>query len=320
MNSSIQRESNAGMMSQAAKTVLRLEAREDFVLTEEIEQVCRRAMTYLQAGYACHFRGSAGTGKTTLAMHVAKQRGRPAVLMFGDEEFGTSDLVGGERGLHSTKVIDNFVRSVTKTEEVRRPHWIDNRLTTACKHGFTLVYDEFSRSRPEANNVLLTILEEGILALPDTQYGQSYMRVHPEFRAIFTSNPEEYAGVHKTQNALLDRMITIELDFYDRNTEVAITKARAGLDQATAEHVVDMVRELRDTGCSQRPTLRASIMIGRLIRQSGIAARFDDPFFLNICADVLKSGPSSSSESLETVLGRIRSKIESWELIASEKA
>ena len=29
---------------------------------------------------------------------------------------------------------------------------------------------------------------------------------------IFTSNPEEYAGVHKTQDALLDRMITIAVE------------------------------------------------------------------------------------------------------------
>ena len=306
---------------QAAKTVLRLEPREDFVLTAEIEQVCRRAMNYLQAGYACHFRGSAGTGKTTLAMHVAKQRGRPVILMFGDEEFGTSDLVGGERGLHSTKVVDNFVRSVTKTEEVRRPQWIDNRLTTACKHGLTLVYDEFSRSRPEANNVLLTILEEGILALPDSNYGQSYMRVHPEFRAIFTSNPEEYAGVYKTQNALLDRMITIELDFYDRDTEVAITKARASLNQQTAERVVDLVRELRSNGwITQRPTLRASIMIGRLIHHGGMLARFDDPVFLNTCADILKSGYRGNFESTRAVIEGIRSAIETWELNPSEKA
>src|SRR5918995_5606130 len=209
--------------------VLRLTAREDFVLTPFLENVCDRAMTYLEAGYACHFRGSAGTGKTTLAMHVANQRGRPVVLMFGDEELTSSDLVGGERGLHSTKVVDNFVRSVTKTEEYRRSQWVDSRLTTACKHGYTLVYDEFSRSRPEANNVLLTVLEEHILTLPDTQCGGNHVKVHPEFRAIFTSNPEDYAGVHKTQNALLDRMITIELDYCDRDTEVAITQARAGV-------------------------------------------------------------------------------------------
>lgn len=97
--------------------VLRLKAREDFVVTEWLENVARRARLYLDAGYACHFRGSAGTGKTTLAMHVANQLGRPVILMFGDEEFGSGDLVGREQGLLSTKVIDNFVRSVTKTEE-----------------------------------------------------------------------------------------------------------------------------------------------------------------------------------------------------------
>src|SRR5829696_3350207 len=162
--------------------VLRLEPREDFVVTPAIEAVCLRAATYLEAGYACHFRGSAGTGKTTLAMHVACRRGRPVVLIFGDYEVSTSDLVGAEKGVVSTKVFDNYVRSVTKTEEYRRAQWVDSRLTTACKYGYTLVYDEFSRSRPEANNVLLTVLEERILALPGSQHGGTFMPVHAEFR------------------------------------------------------------------------------------------------------------------------------------------
>jgi len=278
--------------------VLRLQPREDFVLTPAIENVCRRALTYFDAGYACHFRGSAGTGKTTLAMHVAHQRGRPVVLMFGDEQFGTSDLVGAEKGMHSTRVTDNFVRSVTKTEEFRRPQWIDNRLTTACKHGYTLVYDEFSRSRPEANNALLTVLEEGILSLPDSQSGGTHMRVHPEFRAVFTSNPEDYAGVHKTQNALLDRMITIELDDYDRTTEVAITSARANVEPAAAARIVDLVRHVRRLGSMQRPTLRASIMIARITRKLGCetSASLDDPVLLDACLDVLHPRPINGGD------------------------
>src|SRR5918993_5987441 len=108
---------------------IRLEAREDFVLTPQIEDVCRRAITYLDAGYACHFRGSAGTGKTTLATHVANARGRPVALMFGDDALESSDLIGREKGLHSTKVTDNFVRTVTKTEEFRRPNWVDSGVT-----------------------------------------------------------------------------------------------------------------------------------------------------------------------------------------------
>jgi nitric oxide reductase NorQ protein len=285
--------------------VVRLQPREGFVVTPSIERVCHRATTYLDAGYACHFRGSAGTGKTTLAMHVANQRGRPVILMFGDEEFGTSDLVGAEKGMHSTKVTDNFVRTVTKTEEFRRPQWVDSRLTTACKQGYTLVYDEFSRSRPEANNVLLTILEEGVLALPDTLHGATYMRVHPDFRAIFTSNPEDYAGVHKTQNALLDRMITIELDFCDRETEVAITQARAGIEEAAAAQIVDLVRRIRTDASTQKPTLRASVMIGRIMRQLGGPTALNDQVFVDACLDVLHSTPTTGRDASRTATGGI---------------
>jgi len=289
--------------------VLRLQPREDFVLTPHIENLCRRAVTYLDAGYACHFRGSAGTGKTTLAMHVANQRGRPVIMLFGDAEIVTSDLVGREKGLVSTKVTDNFVRSVHKTQEVRRPQWVDSRLTTACKHGYTLVYDEFSRSRPEANNVLLAVLEERILPLPDTP-GGAYMPVHPEFRAVFTSNPEDYAGVHKTQSALRDRMITLEVDYYDRETEIAITQARAGADRAAAEKIVDMVRRIRAEGASQQPTLRASVMIARILRQVGGQRPFEDPLFMDACLDVLHPTPPAGRDGRWVVAqGAIRTAI-----------
>ena len=296
------------------QTVLRLEPRDDFVMTPSIEGICKRAMAYLDAGYACHFSGSAGTGKTTLALHVASRRGRPVMLIFGNEEFGTSDLVGGEKGMLSTKVVDNFIHSVLKTEESHRTQWVDNRLTTACKYGYTLVYDEFSRSRPEANNALLTILEEGILALPEAYAGDSYMRVHPDFRAIFTSNPEEYAGVHKTQNALLDRMITIELGHYDRETEIAISTARAGLDSHSAGIIVDLVREFRKLGISNyRPTIRACIMLGRVVQLRGGQIRASDPVFVETCLDVLGSdmlkvrrdGASVASEEVTDLIRRI---------------
>lgn len=271
------------------QTVIRLEPRDDFVSSSHIEALCARAMAYLEAGYPCHLSGPAGSGKTTLAMHLARLRGRPVMLIYGDEEFGSSDLLGGEKGILSRRVVDNFIHSVLKTEESHRAQWVDQRLTTACKYGYTLVYDEFSRSRPEANNVLLAILEEGLLSLPESRYGDSYMPVHPDFRAIFTSNPEEYAGVHKTQNALLDRMITVELGHYDRETEIAITRAHAALDAAgPAEKIVDLVREFRKLGVSNfRPTVRACIMIARVVKLRGGRVEPDDPVFLETCLDVL---------------------------------
>ena len=189
--------------------VLTLKQKSDFIQTPAVQSLTDRAIAYLSAGYPVHFSGPAGTGKTTLAMHVAAQLSRPVLLIHGDDEFGTSDLVGGQLGFRSSRVVDNFIHSVVKTEENFTKTWVDHRLTSACKYGFTVIYDEFNRSRPEANNVLLSILEERLLELPVSRMNEGYLAVHHNFAMIFTSNPEEYAGVHKTQDALMDRMITI---------------------------------------------------------------------------------------------------------------
>src|SRR4030042_2635222 len=161
-----------------------------FVETPFIVEIVDRALTYIEAGFPVHFRGASGTGKTTLALHIAGKLGRPVVMIHGDEEFSTSDLVGGEYGYRMRKVIDNFIHSVLKTEEDMVRQWVEHRLTVACKYGFTLLYDEFTRSRPEANNVLLSVLQEKMLDIPRARDGgDGYLKVHPDFVAIFTSNP-----------------------------------------------------------------------------------------------------------------------------------
>ncbi|NQV93751.1 MAG: gas vesicle protein GvpN, partial [Sphingomonadales bacterium] len=180
-------------------TTLMPRARTDFVQTENVKSVTKRALAYLNAGYSVHFRGPAGTGKTTLALHTASLLDRPAVMIVGDEEMVTSNLVGAEHGYNYRKVVDRFIHTVTRIEESAGKRWTDHRLTTACREGFTLIYDEFTRSRAEANNVLLGVLEEGLLVLPAQNQDEPYIKVHPDFRAIFTSNPQEYAGVHEAQ-------------------------------------------------------------------------------------------------------------------------
>jgi gas vesicle protein GvpN len=267
------------------------EASNGFVTTPFVEQIAVRALTYLQAGYPIHFAGAAGTGKTTVAFHVAAQLGRPVSLIHGDDDFGSSDLVGQDSGYRKHKVIDNYIHSVVKTEEEMKSLWLENRLTTACQNGDTLIYDEFNRSRPEANNPFLSIFSERILNLPKLRRsGGGYLQVHPAFRAIFTSNPEEYAGVHKTQDALMDRLITIQLEHYDRETEIQITVARSGVGPADARIIVDMVRKLRQVGVSNsRPTIRACIAIARVLTLRGVHARPEDSIFQWACRDVLNS-------------------------------
>ncbi len=261
-----------------------------FVETPHVKGILRKAMRYVQAGLPIHFSGPAGTGKTTLALKIAAQLGQPVILIHGDEELGSSDLVGGQYGFRRKKVVDNYIQSVLKTEEDVSSRWVDDRLTVACKYGFILIYDEFTRSRPEANNVLLSVLEEKMLDLPAARGEEGHLRVDPKFRAIFTSNPEEYAGIYKAQDALKDRMVTIKLDYYDRDTEIAVTQAKAGVSEQDARRIVDIVRGFREI-CQNgmTPTIRASIVIGKVLRVSGAKVMADDSDFVETCFDILDS-------------------------------
>ncbi len=270
---------------------LSLEPGNGFVVTPCVEEVVESALAYLQSGYPVHFSGPAGTGKTTLAFHVAARLGRPVTLIYGDDEFTTSDLIGKDSGYRKKKLYDNYIHSVVRSVEEMQAIWTDNRLTSACKNGDVLIYDEFNRSRSEANNVLLSVLQEGVLSTPKRcRYGSGHMEVHPEFRAIFTSNPEEYAGTHKTQDALMDRMVTIQIHHFDRETETKILEAKAGILQQDAENIIDIIRKLRKMGVNNhRPSIRAGIMIARILANRGGHAAWDDPIFRRICQDVLNA-------------------------------
>jgi nitric oxide reductase NorQ protein len=289
------------------------EPSEHFVLTPQLDDLVERALGYLRAGYPINLAGPAGTGKTTLALHLAAQLRQPVTLIHGDDEFGTSDLVGNDHGYRKSKLVDNFIHSVVRTEETMKTLWMDNRLTTACRYGHVLIYDEFTRSRPEANNVLLSVLGEGLLNLPKLCNGNDgYLEVHPDFRAIFTSNPQEYAGVHKSQDALLDRLITIFMNHYDRQTEVAITAATGGVSTEMAERIIDLVHHFRrQDPTGQHPSIRVGIMLARVLTCRGLCCDAADPVVLSICRDVLHLGnPYARAKNQELSLEELQAALQ----------
>ncbi|BAU42733.1 gas vesicle protein GvpN [Leptolyngbya sp. O-77] len=282
-------------------TVLRASPRR-FVSTPAVERIATRALRYLQSGFSVHLRGPAGTGKTTLALHLADMIARPIMLLFGDDEFKTSDLIGNQAGYTRKKVVDNFIHSVVKVEDELRQNWVDARLTLACREGFTLVYDEFNRSRPEVNNVLLSALEEKLLVLPPSHSRTEYIRVHPQFRAIFTSNPEEYCGVHATQDALLDRLVTINMPEPDELTQQEIAVQKTGIDRESASIIVQLVRMFRTkTGAETSSGLRSCLILAKICQEHEIIATPENAEFRDICQDVLlsRAGGRSLSEATQ---------------------
>jgi len=143
-------------------------------------------------------------------------------------------------------------------------------------------------------------LEEHFLVLPNANHRDGYIRVHPEFRAIFTSNPQEYAGVHDAQDALSDRLLTMDLEYFNRETEIHITTAKSGMSEEDVYRIVDIVRDFRASGeYDQTPTMRSSIMIAKIASQEGLHPSSDDPRFITLCLDILESKTSFTSQARE---------------------
>lgn len=283
-------------VNEGSITVVQPVASDGFIETPFVRDVVDRAMHYLKAGFPVHLRGIAGTGKTTMALRLAESLGKPVVWLQGDEELSTTHLIGGDVGYHKRSLRDNFISSVLKIEEDTSREWVDNRLTHACQNGYTLIYDEFTRSRPEANNVLLSVLQEGVLNFPTSRgVGEQIIKVHPDFHAIFTSNPEEYAGVHRSQDALRDRLVTLDLECFDRETEMRIIHKKSGAALPDAAKIVDIVRSVRESGQYEfAPTVRGCLMIAKAVHayKGKVKIQKNDPLFRQICLDILTSETS----------------------------
>jgi nitric oxide reductase NorQ protein len=252
------------LSSKRVETEFLVPTTKNFVETEQVRNLKDRVKLWTKVGCPPHIVGPTGCGKTTLAMQVAKELGKPTVWINGDEQMTTTDLIGGYSEIEAESLRDKYVHNVVLAKDKTKFTWIDNPLTLACKYGYTLVYNEFSRAKPEANNVLLSVLEEGILELP-TMFGEErYIKVHPDFNIIFTSNSIEYAGVHRPQDALLDRMVDIYMDYYDFDTEVKIVQAHTHMTPQETKKVVKAVRIIRKKMPNpNKPGTRAAIMISQ---------------------------------------------------------
>ncbi|MEO0496868.1 MAG: AAA family ATPase [Pseudomonadota bacterium] len=249
-----------------------------------------RALTYVEAGLPLHLCGPAGTGKTTTALRVAERLGRPIIVVSGNSQLTTADLLGRETGTRSKRVVDAYIQSVRKTQSETSLVWADGKLSEAMRYGYTFVYDEFSRTPAATNNVLLMPLEERRLIFTHPDSSVSDLKAHEDFRAIFTSNPSDYSGVGAVQDALLDRMITVRMGGHDIQTTVGIVAVRTGLDVDRASQIVGIVNMLRSQALiASDASVRSCIMLATIVKTRDLQVDADNPGFVQLCVDIFLS-------------------------------
>jgi gas vesicle protein GvpN len=270
-----------------------------FFMDDAIRRVADKAALYARAGACVHLRGIAGSGKTSLALHVAEALGRPVSFLAGNDWLTSSDFIGREVGQSSVSIVDRYVQTVRRTETMTRAEWRESILATAMERGHTLVYDEFTRASPQANSTLLSVLEEGILVVTDQASERSVIRAHPCFRILLTSNPHDYVGVNSAPDALLDRVLTLTVEEPSDDTLAGIVARRSGLGPEASGRIVRLVRAARAaTGAVPLGSMRTAILIARIAAFGQREGMMPDAALGVVAADVF-TGRGASITSAE---------------------
>jgi energy-coupling factor transporter ATP-binding protein EcfA2 len=196
--------------------------------------------TLVSAGETVLLLGSAGTGKTTIAMQLAEDLSLPFYTMSMTKQTAVSALIG-------------FI-SINGT-------YIPSQLRTAFETGGIFLLDELDAADV---NVLLTLntIENGFLAFPD-----KIVRAHPDFHLIATANPinehSSYTGRSKLDFSTTDRYHKVELA-RDDSLEIHLTS------QSLFEEVTLARQLMSEMGLTATVTMRDSLRMHRL-QSLGIA-------------------------------------------------
>ena len=154
--------------------------------------------TLVDAGIPVLLTGERGTGKTTLAMNVAKKLGLSFFSLSMTRQTTLSHLLG--------------FRNVNGV-------YIPSHIREAADNGGIVLLDELDASDP---NVILCLntIENGYLSFPD-----ELVQLHPDFRLMATSNPQDnhkdYNGRAKLDASTMDRFDIVDIE-RDENLEQSL--------------------------------------------------------------------------------------------------
>lgn len=209
----------------------------------------------IKAGKHILIEGEVGVGKTTIAKAIAEYTCANFYRVDGTEDTFSHTLVG----YYDPPVV--IAKGYTEESFIYGP------LSKAMMEGGMLFINELNRMPESTQNILLTALDENILAIPKLKS----IKGDPKFRIIATQNPQAHVGTTAVGEALKDRFVWLHLDYQPEPEEIEITLQKMTEDnpenKKIAQIAVRIVRETRRSDKLRRgSSIRGAIDMAQMLQ------------------------------------------------------
>ncbi len=227
--------------------------KDDFLIKEEpyYRPVADEVDKY-QAAYDVRMpvmlKGPTGCGKSRFVEYMAWKLGKPLITVACNEDMTASDLVG------------RFLLDINGTK------WQDGPLTVAARIGAICYLDEVVEARQDTT-VVIHPLTDHRRELPLEKKGE-LVKAHPDFQIVISYNPGYQSMMKDLKQSTKQRFGAMSFDYPESGVEKEIIAHEAGIDEATAEKLVQVAqrsRNLKGHGLDEGMSTRLLIYAGQLI-------------------------------------------------------
>ncbi|SDY64511.1 AAA family ATPase [Citreimonas salinaria] len=261
-------------------------AREGYVASPDLAMALHLAIAL---GRPLLLEGAAGVGKTEIARALAQARDTRLIRLQCYEGLDAAQAIyewNYQKQLLSIRAAaeDGEGARAAEARIFSEEFLLERPLLAAIRQKVApvLLIDEIDRADEEFEAYLLEVLSDFAITVPELGTIEAVTRPH----VILTSN-----GTRDLSDALRRRCLYAHVDYPDRETELAILRARAPQVEARlGEQIVGFVQAVRKEDLEKVPGVAEMLDFAAAIAGLGVADLADDPAVLHVAlATLLKT-------------------------------